>query len=84
MASYVFSDIHGHVEPLRRALERINPTESDVFYCLGDMIDRGPSSLATIKTPRASNCTVLMGIMSSLRCKRWTQRQILKLSLCID
>ena len=43
MATYVFSDIHGHVEPLRRALERINPTESDVFYCLGDMIDRGPS-----------------------------------------
>ena len=54
-----FSDIHGHVEPLRRALERINPTESDVFYCLGDMIDRGPSSLATIKTIRElPNCTV--------------------------
>ena len=62
MATYVFSDIHGHVEPLRRALERINPTESDVFYCLGDMIDRGPSSLATIKTIRElPNCTVLMG-----------------------
>ena len=62
MATYVFSDIHGHVEPLRRALERINPTESDVFYCLGDMIDRGPSSLATIKTVRSlPNCTVLMG-----------------------
>lgn len=62
MATYVFSDIHGHVEPLRRALERINPTESDVFYCLGDMIDRGPSSLATIKTIRSlPNCTVLMG-----------------------
>ena len=62
MATYVFSDIHGHVEPLRRALERINPTESDVFYCLGDMIDRGPSSLDTIKVIRAlPNCTVLMG-----------------------
>ena len=62
MATYVFSDIHGHVEPLRRALERINPTESDVFYCLGDMIDRGPSSLDTIKVIRAlPNCIVLMG-----------------------
>ena len=62
MATYVFSDIHGHVEPLKRALERINPTESDVFYCLGDMIDRGPSSLDTIKVIRAlPNCTVLMG-----------------------
>ena len=37
------------------ALERINPTESDVFYCLGDMIDRGPSSLATIKTIREAS-----------------------------
>ena len=62
MATYVFADIHGHVEPLRRALERINPTELDVFYCLGDMIDRGPSSLDTIKVIRAlPNCTVLMG-----------------------
>ena len=62
MATYVFSEIHGHVEPLRRALQRINPTESDAFYCLGDMIDRGPSSLATIKTIRElPNCTVLMG-----------------------
>lgn len=62
MATYVFSDIHGHVKPLQRALERIQPTESDVFYCLGDMIDRGPSSVETIRTVRSlPNCTVLMG-----------------------
>ena len=59
MATYVFLIFTVMWSLLRRALERINPTESDVFYCLGDMIDRGPSSLATIKTIRElPNCTV--------------------------
>ena len=62
MATYVFSDVHGHAAPLARALERISPSEDDVFYCLGDMIDRGPDPLGVIRAVRSlPNSHVLMG-----------------------
>ena len=62
MATYVFSDVHGHVAPLRRALERVSPSDDDVFFCLGDMIDRGPESLAVVRTCRElPNCRILRG-----------------------
>lgn len=50
MATYVFTDIHGHAKPLRRILERIAPQDEDQFICLGDMIDRGPDPLGVIET----------------------------------
>ena len=31
MATYVFTDIHGHAKPLRRILERIAPQDEDQF-----------------------------------------------------
>ena len=62
MATYVFSDIHGHAAPLRRLLERIAPSDEDRFFCLGDMIDRGPDPLGVIETVRAlPNACVLSG-----------------------
>lgn len=62
MATYVFSDVHGHAASLARALTRIDPSEDDVFYCLGDMIDRGPDPLGVIELVRSlPNCHVLMG-----------------------
>ncbi len=62
MSTYVFSDVHGHAAPLARAIERIAPAPDDIFYCLGDMIDRGPDPLGVIEQVRAlPNCRVLMG-----------------------
>lgn len=62
MSVYVFSDVHGHAEPLKRALERVGPAPDDVFYCLGDMIDRGPDPLGVIQAVRAlPHIHVLMG-----------------------
>ena len=62
MATYVFSDVHGHVAPLRRALARIAPSDEDVFFCLGDMIDRGPEALEVVNVCRElPNCTILRG-----------------------
>ena len=62
MATYVFSDVHGHVAPLRRALERVSPSDDDLFFCLGDMIDRGPEPLAVVRTCKElPNCCVLCG-----------------------
>jgi len=62
MATYVFSDVHGHAAPLARAIEKIAPADDDVFYCLGDMIDRGPDPLGVISIVRSlPNVHVLMG-----------------------
>lgn len=62
MATYVFSDIHGHPKPLDRMLESLSPSEDDVFFMLGDMIDRGPDPIGAIRLVRSlPNVTVLMG-----------------------
>lgn len=45
MASYAISDIHGCINTFRELVEnKINLSKTDILYCLGDFIDRGPSS----------------------------------------
>ena len=62
MSTYVFSDVHGHAAALKRCVERIAPGADDSFYCLGDMIDRGPAPLDVIAFVRSlPNVHVLMG-----------------------
>ena len=62
MATYVFSDVHGHRAALERALDRVSPSEDDRFFCLGDMIDRGPDPVGVLRVVRGlPNVTVLMG-----------------------
>jgi len=62
VATYVFTDIHGHAKPLRRILERIAPQDEDQFICLGDMIDRGPDPLGVIETVKTlPHVVVLQG-----------------------
>lgn len=62
MSTYVFSDIHGHRAALERALERLSPSSDDRFYCLGDMIDRGPDPLGVVRVVRGlPNMCALMG-----------------------
>lgn len=62
MATYVFSDVHGHNAPLQRLLNRISPSDDDAIFMLGDMIDRGPDPIGVVKCCRElPGCTVLMG-----------------------
>ena len=62
MATYVFSDVHGHFRPLDRLLERVSPSSDDRIYMLGDMIDRGPEPIEVVKCCHdLPNTTVLMG-----------------------
>lgn len=62
MATYVFSDVHGHRATLDRLLERVSPGADDVIYMLGDMIDRGPDPVGVMQVCRdLPNCTVLLG-----------------------
>lgn len=62
MASYAFSDVHGHLAALDRLLERVSPSSADRIYMLGDMIDRGPDPVGVMQLCRGlPRSVVLMG-----------------------
>ena len=41
---YIISDIHGQYRRYQKVLEKINFSDDDQLYVLGDVIDRGPGS----------------------------------------
>lgn len=83
MAVYVCSDIHGHVEPLKRLCERIGLREEDRWYCLGDMIDRGPHAQETIDFVRSlPQVTILKGNHEELLCRALKSRSCTETALC--
>ena len=50
MAIYAVGDIQGCYEPLRRVLARVHfDVKHDVLWCVGDLVNRGPDSLATLR-----------------------------------
>ena len=42
---YVVSDLHGCYDKYKKLLERINLTENDSLYILGDIVDRGDGGM---------------------------------------
>lgn len=62
MATYVFSDVHGHRAALERVLMRVSPVAEDAIFCLGDMIDRGPDPVGVLRVVRSlAGATALIG-----------------------
>ncbi|KIR02341.1 Serine/threonine protein phosphatase [Lachnospiraceae bacterium TWA4] len=49
MSTYVVSDIHGELEQFKELLQKINFTDNDTLYVLGDVIDRGPHPIKTLQ-----------------------------------
>lgn len=47
MATYAFSDLHGHLDIYHQIKEYVKP--EDKLYCLGDCGDRGPDPWLTVK-----------------------------------
>ena len=45
---FAISDIHGHLPPLKRLLQRLDYGSDDELFLLGDFIDRGPDSKGVI------------------------------------
>lgn len=45
----VVSDIHGHVHHLKGVLKKAGYTGSDTLVVVGDLIDKGPESLETVR-----------------------------------
>lgn len=48
MAKYVISDIHGNFDMFIELIEKINFSESDELYILGDVVDREPHACKTL------------------------------------
>lgn len=46
---YACSDIHGHYDKYRAMLEKIHFKNTDTFYILGDVIDRGPDGIKILQ-----------------------------------
>ena len=50
MSTYVVGDIQGCYKPLKKLLKEINFLKSkDQLWCVGDLINRGPNSLDTLR-----------------------------------
>ena len=47
MSTYVMSDFHGRHDFFMRMLEKIDFSENDTLYILGDVADRGPDGIKT-------------------------------------
>lgn len=50
MRKFAITDIHGHAATFKALLEKIEFSDSDVLYLLGDYVDRGPDSKGVIDT----------------------------------
>ena len=64
MATYAVGDIQGCLIPLKRLLEQVDFTPaSDRLWITGDLINRGPDSLAALRFVRqlGSSATVVLG-----------------------
>jgi len=59
---YVISDIHGCYQEFVDLLKKINFSDEDILYIIGDVIDRGPYPIKTLKYIMSQqNMTLIMG-----------------------
>lgn len=62
MAVYILADIHGMYDKFMRMLDKINMTDEDILYVLGDMVDRGPHPIKVVqKIMNMKNVRTLIG-----------------------
>lgn len=52
MATYIVGDIQGCLATLRALLAHVGFTEADRLWCVGDLVNRGPASLQTLRFAR--------------------------------
>lgn len=81
---YVFSDLHGAYHAYLQMLEKINFSDDDTLYVLGDILDRGPEPIKIIVDLMArSKVTCLAGNheVMALQCLQFLMKDISEKSL---
>ena len=62
MATYVIGDVQGCYDELQNLLEKIGPTTNDNLWFAGDLVNRGPKSLETLRFIKSlANSTIVLG-----------------------
>ena len=84
MSTYVISDIHGEYDLFMELLEKINLKDEDTLYILGDVLDRGPHPIKTIKKlmemPNAI-CIVGNHELMAIECLEFLMKEISEMSI---
>jgi bis(5'-nucleosyl)-tetraphosphatase (symmetrical) len=64
VSTYVIGDLHGCLDPLKRLLDRLQfDPKQDKLWLTGDLINRGPDSLDTLRYVKAlgQSCVCVLG-----------------------
>lgn len=84
MAAYVISDIHGQYDMFMDLLDKIKFGNSDSLYVIGDILDRGPHPVKTLrKLMKMPNAICLMGNheLMALNCLKFLKKEIADISI---
>lgn len=84
MATYVISDIHGQYDMFMELLDKIRLKESDTLYVLGDVLDRGPHPIKTLKRlMEMPNVICVAGNheLMALECLEFLRKEITDMSI---
>ena len=81
---YVISDIHGEYDKFLELLDKIQLKETDTLYVLGDVLDRGPHPIKTLrKLMDMPNVICLVGNheLMALDCLEFLMKEITDMSI---
>lgn len=79
MAAYVIADIHGQYDMFMELTEKIGLRDSDTLYILGDVVDRGPHPVKTLrKLMEMPNVVCLTGNheLMAVECLQFLMRDV--------
>ena len=84
IATYVMSDIHGQYDMFMELLDKIKLRETDTLYVLGDVLDRGPHPIKTIrKLMEMPNAICMVGNyeLMAIECLEFLMKEITDMSI---
>jgi len=84
MATYVISDIHGQYDMFLELLDKIRLKETDTLYILGDVLDRGPHPIKTLRRlMEMPNVICIVGNheLMALECLKFLMKEITEASI---